>query len=200
MLNSYGVLSLGHLCGVRGFQLQNPPRSAHNARVDPLCDTVATRTPTLRWMYELRPATQNDYDFMYGLLVATMKEYVDQTWGWEEPYQQERFQTTFAPADYQIILVNGHDIGAISVDRRDAELFLSEIQIAPEHQRRGFGTAVIQDLIHEAERQRLPVGLQVLKVNPARRLYERLGFRVTDETDTHYQMSRPTSSVGMVAS
>jgi ribosomal protein S18 acetylase RimI-like enzyme len=32
------------------------------------------------------------------------------------------------------------------------------------------------------------VTLQVLKVNPARRLYERLGFRVTGETPTHFLM------------
>ena len=31
---------------------------------------------------------QNDYDFMYKLLVATMKEYVKQTWGWEDEVRQ----------------------------------------------------------------------------------------------------------------
>ena len=38
----------------------------------------------------------------------------------------------------------------------------------------------------------MPVELQVLKVNPARRLYGRLGFQVTGETETHYLMQRPT--------
>ena len=41
---------------------------------------------------------------------------------------------------------------------------------------------------------RIPFGavcqgtLQVIKVNPARRLYERLGFRAIGETETNYQM------------
>ena len=142
-------------------------------------------------MYELRPATKNDYDFMYDLLVATMKQYVDETWGWEETYQRERFRTKFNPADYQIIVVDGHDIGAFSVVKREADVYLSEIQIDPDHQNSGLGTAVIEGVIREAERQRLPIALQVLKVNPARRLYDRLGFSVTGETETHVQMRRP---------
>jgi hypothetical protein len=33
----------------------------------------------------------------------------------------------------------------------------------------------------------------VLKVNPAKRLYERLGLAVIGETDTHYLMRRPAA-------
>ena len=35
-----------------------------------------------------------------------------------------------------------------------------------------------------------PIGclLRVLRVNPARRLYERLGFEVTGESPTHFEM------------
>ena len=82
-------------------------------------------------MYELRPATRNDYQFLYQLLVSTMKQYVDQTWGWEEAHQQARFQARFRPADHQIIVVDGCEVGVISVHRSRTCLFLSEIQIAP---------------------------------------------------------------------
>lgn len=30
----------------------------------------------------------------------------------------------------------------------------------------------------------------VMKVNPARELYERLGFEIVEETATHYRMER----------
>jgi hypothetical protein len=33
-----------------------------------------------------------------------------------------------------------------------------------------------------------PLGLRVLRNNPAHRLYERLGFRVMEETETHIYM------------
>ena len=62
------------------------------------------------------------------------------------------------------------------------------IEILPEYQNRGVGSAVIRDVLAQAQAEGLPVGLQVLKVNPARRLYERLGFNVVGETATHYLM------------
>jgi ribosomal protein S18 acetylase RimI-like enzyme len=89
------------------------------------------------------------------------------------------------------------DIGAISVKRLPTEVFLGTISIMPDHQGRGLGTAVITDLIREAQARHHPVALQVLKVNRARRLYERLGFIVTGETETHYQMrTKPPGEMG----
>jgi hypothetical protein len=41
--------------------------------------------------YQLRPATAADYDFLYQLKVAALKEYVAATWGWDEAYQRQHF-------------------------------------------------------------------------------------------------------------
>jgi len=51
-------------------------------------------------------------------------------------------------------------------------------------QRQGIGSRVIRAVIDEATRERKAVTLSVVKINPARRLYERLGFSVTHE-DLH---------------
>ncbi|MHC4780253.1 MAG: N-acetyltransferase [Planctomycetota bacterium] len=48
--------------------------------------------------------------------------------------------------------------------------------------------SLILDLQERAREEHLPVRLQVLKVNPARHLYERLGFRCCCETKTHLRM------------
>jgi len=64
-------------------------------------------------------------------------------------------------------------------------------------QRRGIGTEVIKRLFGEANEFNLAVRLNVVRINPARRLYERLGFRVTREDDRKLSMvcsSRSTSS------
>lgn len=42
--------------------------------------------------------------------------------------------------------------------------------------------------MNAASARGLPTRLQVLKVNPARSLYERLGFELVEETQTHYVM------------
>lgn len=42
--------------------------------------------------YALRPATADDYEFLYQLHVAAIKPAVEATGGWDEAFQQEHFQ------------------------------------------------------------------------------------------------------------
>lgn len=146
-------------------------------------------------MYALRGATEADRDWLYALLCASMRDYVVQTWGdWGEAFQRDRFARHFAPAHLQIIGVDGVDVGMLEVRRESGRIWLAEIQLLPEHQSRGVGSAVLADLLVDAADAAQPLELQVLKVNPARAFYERLGLRVVDETDTHHVMStRPTA-------
>jgi ribosomal protein S18 acetylase RimI-like enzyme len=67
--------------------------------------------------------------------------------------------------------------------------------VAPEHQGKGIGTRLISEVLQDAHSRGLAVRLRVLKVNPAQRLYERLGFAVVGETETHHLMeARPLLS------
>jgi ribosomal protein S18 acetylase RimI-like enzyme len=52
----------------------------------------------------------------------------------------------------------------------------------------GVGTRIITDLIAEAKDNGACVVLSVLKVNPAKRLYDRLGLCVISETSQAYEM------------
>ena len=141
-----------------------------------------------------RLAMENDLDFLYSLHVATMKEYVNKTWGWDETFQENIFRTKFIPSQIQIITLAGNDIGMISLEERNEDMFLRVIEIHPIYQRRGLGTSIIQKIIDDAARRMKPVLLRVLKVNPAKQLYDRLGFAVIEETSTHYIMSTTLSS------
>lgn len=138
--------------------------------------------------YILRPATAEDRDFLYRLHVATMKPTVSQIWGWDDAVQAAYFRDRFDPSVRQVIVMDGRDVGVVEVERRPAEVFLSNIEIAPEYQGRGLGAAIIKDLLAEAHGRGLPVTLQVNRVNRARRLYERLGFVETGRSETHYRM------------
>lgn len=143
----------------------------------------------------LRSATIDDADFLYSLHRATMKMYVIQTWGqWDEVWQSLYFHRHFNPATCQIIAFQGQDIGVISVERRPIEMFLSNIELLPPYQGQGIGTYLVRTLVEEAWQKDVPLSLQVLKVNPARKLYERLGFSIIDETATHYRMSTLTQN------
>jgi orotate phosphoribosyltransferase len=127
-------------------------------------------------------------DFLYSLHVATMKEYVDRVWGWDDVFQESLFQRNFVPAKIQIIMCDGKDIGMLSVEEREQDVFLSSIEIHPDYQGKGIGTAIIKRMIADSAKKTKTVHLQVLKVNPAKELYERLGFIVAEETTTHFRM------------
>ncbi len=138
----------------------------------------------------LRAATQSDADFLFQVQCAALQTYVVQTWGaWDDAWQQQRFQQHFNPAACQIVLYQEQAIGVICVDRSTTEIHLGKIELLPAYQGRGIGTRLILDLLIEAAQQGVPVTLQVLKVNPARRLYARLGFVVCDKTATHWLMT-----------
>jgi ribosomal protein S18 acetylase RimI-like enzyme len=137
---------------------------------------------------ELRPATPDDYEFAYRVHCAAMRPSVEETYGWDEAWQEGYFRERFDPSRWQIIRYREVDVGVFAVEDGGDSLFLALIAILPEYQHRGIGTALICRLQRSAKEDDVPLTLRVLKVNRARELYERLGFVVTGETDTHYQM------------
>ncbi len=138
--------------------------------------------------YKLRTAASTDYDFLYQLKVACVKEYVKATWGWDEEDQRRRFADRFDPAATKIVVANGQDIGHLVLEDTGEELYLAALFIDPAWQNKGLGREIIQEVIANANKAGQIVSLQVLRVNPAKRLYERLGFEVVGETGTQYKM------------
>lgn len=135
----------------------------------------------------LRPATENDADFLFDVIKASMETYIDQIYGWNDARQYVYFQRSFDPAEHQIIVYRGQDIGRWAIRVGETAVFLANIQLLPAYQGQGLGSTLIQALRQAAQEVGLDVSLQVLKSNPAAlRLYERLGFRIMGETETHY--------------
>ena len=138
----------------------------------------------------LRPATPADYTWLWELKRLTMRPYVEQTWGgWDDDAQEKFFRRSFSSETVQIVVVASRNAGLLHVEREPDAIFLANIQIHPEFQNDGLGTAVIRALLDSAQALNLPVRLQVLKVNTAaQRLYARLGFVPSGETLTHQLM------------
>ena len=65
----------------------------------------------------------------------------------------------------------------IDVEYRPAEIYLSRIEISPDHQGHGIGTRLVSALIDEARQNGQDLVLDVLTVNHrAQALYQRLGM------------------------
>lgn len=139
--------------------------------------------------YSIRPAQKDEFDSLYALHRAAMESYVSQTWGsWDDAFQREFFADHW-PLLRLAIDIDGALGGFLDLDESPERIRVENLELAPAHQGHGIGTAVLVSVQQRAALHNQPVGLQVLKVNPARRLYERLGFRQTGETETHYQMA-----------
>ena len=111
-------------------------------------------------------------------------------------HQQRWYETAYPEAEHRIILCDGEPIGRILVNRAPESLLLVDIALLPEHQNRGIGAKYLRELNEESDKSGLPVRLQVLKNNPAQRLYERLGFVKTGEDELYLQMERKNRVTG----
>jgi ribosomal protein S18 acetylase RimI-like enzyme len=139
--------------------------------------------------YSIRPAQRDELDALYTIHRAAMETYVSQTWGaWDDTFQRDFFANNW-PELRLAIDVDGGLAGFLDLDESPERIRVENVELAPAHQGRGIGTALLVSVQQRAALNRLPVALQVLKVNPARGLYEHLGFRQTGETETHYQMT-----------
>lgn len=136
---------------------------------------------------ELREVTEEDFDWLYNLRVQTMSKYIIESGDvFAEAHQSARVRKEFE--SIKIVRVNGQDIGMFKVLRQMDKWEIVQIQLLPKYQNLGIGTGLIQSLLTESAAKNVPVFLSVLKVNPAKHLYEKLGFRVVQEKEKSYRM------------
>jgi ribosomal protein S18 acetylase RimI-like enzyme len=118
-----------------------------------------------------------------------MREVIEKTWGWDEPWQRTDFDRRFSEYVVSIIEREGRPAGALWLESKPDSIYIVELQVLPEYQGRGIGTAVVRHLIDEASRNGIPVTLSVVAANPrAKLLYERLGFEVTEFDAPFFRM------------
>ncbi|MFC1683418.1 GNAT family N-acetyltransferase [Candidatus Zixiibacteriota bacterium] len=139
--------------------------------------------------FETRPATLNDRDQLYELYASVLKVHITKIWDWDETWQQKDFDDHFAPKQIKIAVVNGQVVGYIHVNLHDRTPHVRMMCVSPEYQRKGIGGALLKSFIQECSASQQDVALSVFRINTdARRFYERLGFEVCGETETHYKM------------
>ena len=140
-----------------------------------------------RLRVSLRPAAESDHDFLRVLFLSTREQELAALPGGADAHrrlfdgqfsaQLHSYRHAFPQAVDAIIEVLGIAVGRLYVDRVQGTLHLVDISLLPEYRGRGIGTALIRALLDEAASVSGAVKLSVAASNPARRLYERLGFR-----------------------
>ena len=147
----------------------------------------------------LRDAEPTDRPFLLALYASTRATELAQT-GWSPETRQVFVQMQYEAqqADYlrrhpgsvcQVIESGAGPIGRLWVARDDDCLHVLDISLIPALRGCGIGGACLRGVLEEARKQQLEVRLHVLAGNPARRLYERLGFAPVGLPALHQAMT-----------
>lgn len=139
----------------------------------------------------LRPATVEDTEFLAAVYAATRMDELAAT-DWDDAQkagfcrmqftaQDAHYRQHYPTAEYSVIEVSGIPVGRLYVDRWTREIRIMDIAILPEHRGNGIGTLLLTGLRREAAASGRCLSIHVERFNPALRLYERLGFRLSED-------------------
>jgi GNAT superfamily N-acetyltransferase len=142
----------------------------------------------------LREATYADTRFAYKVKKAALGKYADKTYDdWNIQFLLNYHVSQWILPTVQVIVANGVDVGWIGMSYRKNRVDVDDIYILPSHQRRGIGRHVLGGIIAEATKLNKPVRVWAMKVSTAIHFYEKLGFTVINEIETHWQMEAKVS-------
>ena len=148
----------------------------------------------------LRPAQDEDQPFLFALYSDVRGPEVD-AWGWPAPQregflrmqfeaQRRSYRAAYPDASDQIVCRQGVPVGRILVAAATEGSRLVDIALLAAYRNLGIGTRLIQEVIDECGRRQRAISLQVLRGNPAHRLYLRFGFHETSSDAMYIQMER----------
>ena len=143
-----------------------------------------------------RHAVAQDFEYCKRLYFDGMKSIIEEL-GLDMGAQTATLLERWAPEQVRIISDHGSDVGWFQSDVRHDGLFVAQLFVEGPFQGRGIGTEVMKQLIRDAARLNQAVNLAVVKINPALRLYKRLGFRITHQDDRKFYMTRDPEAAGL---
>ena len=153
-------------------------------------------------MISLRPVTPEDDSFLAGLYASTRAEELAVT-GWDAEQtaafcrqqfdaQSVHYRENYPGASLQVIVQAGEPIGRLYVARWEREIRIMDIALLPEHRGAGIGAKLLRELQEEAQSAGKSLTIHVERFNPALRLYERLGFKITEDKGVYLLLSWET--------
>jgi ribosomal protein S18 acetylase RimI-like enzyme len=100
----------------------------------------------------------------------------------------------YAAASFDVIVLDGEPAGRLYVHRGESEIRIVDIALLPKHRGTGVGTSLLRELLAEADAAGKRVTIHVERLNPACRLYERLGFVVVEDKGVYLFLERPPAT------
>jgi GNAT superfamily N-acetyltransferase len=138
--------------------------------------------------FSLVSASESDKEFIFEAFKTTMREYVAWAWGWDDEFQRNGFWTHLPVQNFKLVYVAASKAGALYVDEGETCHDIRTVFLLPKFQGFGVGSALLAQEARRARDAQKSLALKVIKINPAKGLYDRQGFRVVKEDDKTYHM------------
>lgn len=158
-------------------------------------------TPTPRISPELlryRPIEPADEALLYAIYASTRAEemaLVQHIWSEQQisaflnqqfRAQHQYYQEMYSRADFLIILCDDMPAGRLYLYEESADFRIIDITLLPEFRNHGLGEYILRGILDKAAAAGKSVSIHVERMNPARHLYDRLGFKIIDESNQVY--------------
>ena len=181
------------------------PRPQLQAHPDTGRASLADRLTELRGDVRLRAIRPGDREFLLALYGSTREDELRLLlWGAPEwalfigqqfTAQDRQYRATYPEGRFALVELGGSPVGRLYVVRLSDQLHIIDIALMPAYRGQGIGSALLAGLLAEADDAGIAVTLHVQPQNPAKRLYERLGFRRRGNGSVYDFMERPARAV-----
>ncbi|WP_084250329.1 GNAT family N-acetyltransferase [Sphingomonas mali] len=148
--------------------------------------------------FSLRPETDDDLPFLMQLFASTRADELALVpWSEEQKRafliqqfsaQRKHYRSFLADTRYDVLERDGVPVGRLYLNERRTRAHIVDIALMPGSRANGIGTAIITALQDYARARGKGVDIFVERTNPARSLYNRMGFNVIREEDIYLEM------------
>lgn len=146
----------------------------------------------------LRPARETDVAILRRIYASTRADELAVTdWSEEQKVdfcgmqfaaQDAHYRQHYPTAQFSMIEREGTAVGRLYVDRWEKEIRIMDIALLPEERGAGIATRLLRELQEEARATGKALSIHVERMNPALRLYQRLGFTLREDKGVYLLM------------
>ncbi|WP_144394698.1 GNAT family N-acetyltransferase [Pleionea sediminis] len=134
------------------------------------------------FMRDLYGSTRESELAMTNFTLEEKKQFIDQQFHAQLTHYTQHYNSDA----FFIIELEQQPIGRLFIDYWDNEIRIVDIALMPDYRNMGLGTHYFQQLFDEARQTNRSVTIHVEHNNPAKKLYERLGFDLKTKTNDIY--------------
>lgn len=149
----------------------------------------------------LRSITGADEQLLYAIYASTRESEMQRVPQWSGEQKREFlwqqftaqhnwYQQQYRGAWFCVIERQGEPIGRLYLapEFTDGSVRIVDITILPAYRNKGYGESILRDVMQLAKEKKRSLTIHVESFNPARHLYERLGFLLKDRTNDVYHL------------